>query len=125
MRSESPWITRAQTLLPLAAMVLGGTGLWARHRADSAYDDYMQTVDRSRMSSNLDRAGRYDRAASALWISAEVCLLGAVTAWVIGSRRSADLATGADVYGPSVPDPPPNSLRGSQEEGMSDTGSEP
>lgn len=96
VRSDSPWITRAQTLLPVVAVILGGSGIWARHRADAAYSGYLTTVDRTRMNSRLDRAGKYDRLASACWISAEVCVLGAVTAWVMGSRRSASLVAGVD-----------------------------
>ncbi len=130
IRSESPWIARAQTFLPVAAVILGGGGLWARHKADSAYEDYIGTVDRSRMSRNLDRAGKYDRMASAFWISAELCLLGAVTSWVIGSRRSSGLATGTDSREPYMPEPyppePPSSSSGLRtEEGAAGSGAKP
>jgi hypothetical protein len=73
--------SRLAAALPAAAIALGAAGVWSRHAADQAYEDYRRTLDRSAMARSLNRARRLDRTAVGCWIGAESCLVAA--AWVL------------------------------------------
>ncbi|MCA9726322.1 MAG: hypothetical protein KC729_01470 [Candidatus Eisenbacteria bacterium] len=84
IREESGpgWFSRSATLLPIGAVLAGAAGVWSRQTADRAYDEYLHTVDRSRMKKNLDRANRYDDVAIGFWIAAEALLAASVWTWL-------------------------------------------
>ncbi|MCC7141099.1 MAG: hypothetical protein IT349_03260 [Candidatus Eisenbacteria bacterium] len=96
---------RARVVLPIAALAAGAAGIWARHQADDAYDDYLATTDRDRMRARLAEADRWDRVAAGCWIGAEGCLAGALWLWLRpGSdeplgRQVATTRVGVDLLG--------------------------
>jgi hypothetical protein len=80
-------LSRLGTVLPIAALGLGGAGAWSRHSADAAYRDYLRSVDRGRMEDRFRRAHRLDGVSMACWIGAEACLAGAAWVWLRGDGR--------------------------------------
>ena len=82
------WQKRAQLTLPLAALTSGAFGVWARHQADTAYDDYLATLDRDAQRDSFARAKRWDRVAAGCWIGAEACLAAAAWAWLHPAENS-------------------------------------
>lgn len=105
VRRALDWRDRARVVLPIAALAAGAAGVWARHQADDAYEDYLATADRDRMRTRLADADRWDRVAAGCWIGAEGCLAGALWLWLRpGSedplaRRTASARIGVDLRG--------------------------
>lgn len=74
--------SRRKYLYPLGAVAFGVLGVWARQTADRSYDEYLSTVDRSRLDDHFDRAARYDDIAVGCWVAAEALLLASVFSWL-------------------------------------------
>ncbi len=75
-------VTTTRIVFPVAAVVLGVTGVLARRTADRAYDGYLATVDRTKMAQQWDRARNADHLSEGALIGSEVFMAASVLVWI-------------------------------------------